>query len=439
MDATQSVNLDGGGEGAQTSAGLNSVNSTGLEAGNSGVLPRAEENSEIRLPTLNIERLDPAMIEGLNALSDEDVFEEARGEINLPEDLAANSAEAAKNKESDNIRKNSALDTQMKRLESTNAPGKTDSSIVPAVRRRPPTLANLESRYKNALDDLDQELLEFFHAFQVNSQDDIPETDRAEANKQWISIRQLRGSLQHAVDKLVPHLEKNAMIQRKNDVKVCLDDIDVKITGINLKFGSWLDSYTEIQEAYSRDGRFPAEQERVSKGQRVISPVLLGDRESNVSRISPRLALVENRVQMELEEEIAEIDNQVRFAEVEDEKRKKLRDIQAKGLKEQAKMNAAQALSIAASEEGGDGGLLLVQNQMEEKEKESGDADYPPWSFYDPGGPTTKQKKYAAEMRVRREEEKIRQQRTSSTTQYATGQTAGCAITAGPSVMASRS
>ena len=127
-------------------------------------------------------------------------------------------------------------------------------------------MANLESRYKNALDDLDQELLEFFHAFQVNSQDDIPETDRAEANKQWISIRQLRGSLQHAVDKLVPHLEKNAMIQRKNDVKVCLDDIDVKITGINLKFGSWLDSYTEIQEVYSRDCRYPTEQERSLKG-----------------------------------------------------------------------------------------------------------------------------------------------------------------------------
>ena len=67
------------------------------------------------------------------------------------------------------------------------------------------------------------------------------------------------------------------------------------------------------------------------------------------------------------------------------------------------------------------------------EEKESGKDNYPPWSFYDPGGPTTKQKKYAAEMRVRREEEKIRQQRTSSTTRYAPGQTAGCAITAGPS------
>ena len=72
MDATQNVNLDGGGEGAQTSAGLNSVNSTGLEGWNSGFHPRAEENPDVRLPTLNIERLDPAMIEGLNALSDED-------------------------------------------------------------------------------------------------------------------------------------------------------------------------------------------------------------------------------------------------------------------------------------------------------------------------------------------------------------------------------
>ena len=44
MDATQNVNLDVGGEGAQTSAGLNSVSSTGVKAGNSGVLPRAEES-----------------------------------------------------------------------------------------------------------------------------------------------------------------------------------------------------------------------------------------------------------------------------------------------------------------------------------------------------------------------------------------------------------
>ena len=86
------------------------------------------------------------------------------------------------------------------------------------------------------------------------------------------------------------------MIQRKNDVKVCLDDIDVKITGINLRFGSWLDSYTEIQEAYSRDGRFPAEQERVSKGQRVVSPVPLGDQENPTPSISPRLALLESQV-----------------------------------------------------------------------------------------------------------------------------------------------
>ena len=205
MDATQNVNLDGGGEGAQTSAGLNNVNSTGLEAGNSGVLPRAEENSEVRLPILSIERLDPTAIDSMNALSDGEVYEEARSEIEPPENLAANRAEAAKTKEfGDKQRKKSALETQLSRLESSNAPGRTDNSIVPAVRSRPPTLANLESRYKNAVEDLSQELLEFFHAFRVNSQDDIPETDRAEANKQWISIRQLRGSLQHAVDKLVP-------------------------------------------------------------------------------------------------------------------------------------------------------------------------------------------------------------------------------------------
>ena len=227
MDATQNVNLDEGGEGAQTSAGLNSVNSTGLEAGNSGVLPRAEENSEVRLPILSIERLDPTAIDSMNALSDGEVYEEARSEIEPPENLAANRAEAAKTKEAgDKQRKRSALETQLSRLESTNAPGKADERFVPAVRSRPPTLANLETRYKNALDDLNQELLGFFHTVRVNSQDEIPETDRAEANKQYISIRQLRESLQYAVDKLVPQLEKNAMMQQKNDVKMCLDDID---------------------------------------------------------------------------------------------------------------------------------------------------------------------------------------------------------------------
>ena len=110
MDATQNVNLDVGGEGAQTSAGLNGVNSTGSELGNSGVLPRAEENSEVRLPILSIERLDPTAIDSMNALSDGEVYEEARDDIDLHENLAANHAEAAKTKEVvDKQRKNQPL------------------------------------------------------------------------------------------------------------------------------------------------------------------------------------------------------------------------------------------------------------------------------------------------------------------------------------------
>ena len=116
MDATQNVNLDGGGESVQTSAGLNSGNSAGVHSVDTGVLPRANENPEICTPQLSIERLDPARIEGLNALSDGEVYEEAREEMDLPEDLAANRAETAKDKEGANMRKNSALDTQMKRL-----------------------------------------------------------------------------------------------------------------------------------------------------------------------------------------------------------------------------------------------------------------------------------------------------------------------------------
>ena len=84
MDATQNVNLDEGGEGAQTSAGLNSVNSTGLESVNSGVLPRAEEIPDVRLPILSIERLDPTAIDSLNALSDGEVYEEARKKLSCP-------------------------------------------------------------------------------------------------------------------------------------------------------------------------------------------------------------------------------------------------------------------------------------------------------------------------------------------------------------------
>jgi hypothetical protein len=96
MDATQNVNLDGGGESIQTSAGLNSGNSAGVQTVDTGVLPRADENPEVRTPQLSITRLYPARIEGLNALSDEDVFEEARGEIYLPENLTASARFAVK-------------------------------------------------------------------------------------------------------------------------------------------------------------------------------------------------------------------------------------------------------------------------------------------------------------------------------------------------------
>ena len=163
MDATQNVNLDEGGESVQTSAGLNSANSASLEMVDSGGLLRAEENPVANMPTLSISRTDQVAIDGLNAMSDGEVYEEARDDIDLHENLAANHAEAAKTKEVvDKQRKKSALETQLSRLEATNAPGKADDRIVSAVRSRLPTLANLESRYKNAVEDLNQELLGFF-------------------------------------------------------------------------------------------------------------------------------------------------------------------------------------------------------------------------------------------------------------------------------------
>ena len=137
--------------------------------------------------------------------------------------------------------------------------------------------------------------------------------------------------------------------------------------------------------------------------------------------ISRRQTIRETRVHEDLNEQLAEIEAQKREEEIEADRQKALRDAQSDRLKEQAKRQANMALTEIALEE------------EEQKEKESGDANYRPWSFYDPGGPTTKQKKHAAEMQVRRQEEKIRQQRTSSTTRHAPGQTAVCAVTAGPS------
>ena len=144
MDATQNVNLDEGGESIQASAGLNSGNSADVQTVDTGVLPRANENPVANMPTLSIARIDHVAIDGLNAMSDGEVYEEARDDIDLHENLAANHAEAAKTKEAvDKQRKKSALETQLSRLEATNAPGKADDRIVPSVRSRLPTLANL--------------------------------------------------------------------------------------------------------------------------------------------------------------------------------------------------------------------------------------------------------------------------------------------------------
>ena len=141
---------------------------------------------------------------------------------------------------------------------------------------------------------MSQGLLEFFHTYRADLGDNIPETDRVEANKQYISIRQLRESLQNAVDKLVPRLEENAEVQRRNDVKTCLDDIDTKITKIKLTYEPWIDKFTEI--SISINGRDQAvNEEGTVRDERVISPVPLGDRENLTPRISPRLALMEDK------------------------------------------------------------------------------------------------------------------------------------------------
>ena len=56
MDDTHNVDLDGGGEGVKTSAGLNSANSAGPV--DSGVLTRAEEIPVANVPQLSVTRLD---------------------------------------------------------------------------------------------------------------------------------------------------------------------------------------------------------------------------------------------------------------------------------------------------------------------------------------------------------------------------------------------
>ena len=183
MDATQNVNLDEGGESIQASAGLNSGNSADVQTVDTGVLPHANENPEIRAPQLSITRLDPARIEGLNALSDEDVFEEARGEIYLPEDLAANRADTAKSKEGDNKRKNSALDTQMKRLGATNASGPAEHIALPHTRQKRMTLDKATAKYNEAVGEIKEELAEFQASYQATIEDKVSESDQAEANK----------------------------------------------------------------------------------------------------------------------------------------------------------------------------------------------------------------------------------------------------------------
>ena len=209
MDDTQNVNLEGGGEGVQTSAGLNSGNSAGVQTVDTGVLPRANENPEIRTPQLSIIRLDPARIESLNALSDEDVFEEARGEIYLPEDLAANRADTAKSKEGDNERKNSALDTQMKRLGATNASGPAEYIALPHTRQKRMTLDKATARYNEAVGEMEEELAEFQTSYQATIEDRVPESDQAEANKMYRTIRLQRCTLELAWEQLMYHLDKN--------------------------------------------------------------------------------------------------------------------------------------------------------------------------------------------------------------------------------------
>ena len=75
---------------------------------------------------------------------------------------------------------------------------------------------------------------------------------------------------------------------------------------------------------------------------------------------------MEARVQKQVEDELAEVDKQVRIEEENDEKRKRLRDIQAKSKRESIKKNAAHALSIIASEEGVNSGPSPVHNQAEQ-------------------------------------------------------------------------
>ena len=74
MDNIQNAVRNGGEENVQTSAGQDNANPAGLEIVNAGVPPRAARSSDVCLPQIKIARLNPATIEGVNALSDEEIF-----------------------------------------------------------------------------------------------------------------------------------------------------------------------------------------------------------------------------------------------------------------------------------------------------------------------------------------------------------------------------
>ena len=130
------------------------------------------------------------------------------------------------------------------------------------------------------------------------------------------------------------HLDKNADVQRKNEVKRKMDELDTVITGIKFSNEDWLEAFTS-EAPQRKDQEHSVHQSHV------------GSHDS----ISRRQTIRETRVHAGLHEQLAEIEAKKREEEIEADRQKALREAQTERLKEQAKRQANMALTEIALQE----------------------------------------------------------------------------------------
>ena len=130
------------------------------------------------------------------------------------------------------------------------------------------------------------------------------------------------------------HLDKNADVQRKNEVRKKMDELDTVITGIKFSNEDWLEAFTS---------ELPIRKDQ----EQSIHPSHVGSQNS----ISKRQTIRETRIHAGLDEQLAEIEARKREEEIEADRQKALRDAQSERLKEHAKRQANMALTEIALEE----------------------------------------------------------------------------------------